>query len=190
MIEDCRQSALRHTGSTQHPLALHQSWGRDDENVIAPPLAAAFKKQRDIKHDDRCSTPSGKSEEALFVGSHHRMDNLLKPRQSFQIREYLSSEQGSIDPALGTRNPGKRRRHQGHRRAAWPQQPMNRTVGVEERNSEPSQRRRGSALAHANRAREAKDDHRAGTKLASMVARNSWVTRTVTSNQTSNPGRP
>src|SRR6516164_10666374 len=99
------------------------------------------------------------------------MDNLLKPGQSFRIREYLSSEQGTIDPALGARNPGKRRDHQGHSRAAGPQQSMNHTVGVEERNSEPSQRRRGSALAHANRASEAEDDHRADTKPASMAAR-------------------
>ena len=118
------------------------------------------------------------------------MDNLLKPGQSFRIREYLSSEQGTIDPALGAPNPGKRRDYQRHRRAARPQQPMNDTVGIEERNSEPSQRGRGSALAHANRASEAEDNLRAGTRLARIAARNSRVTRTVTSNQASNPGRP
>jgi hypothetical protein len=45
-------------------------------------------------------------------------------------------------------------------------------IGVEERNSKSPESRRGGALAHADRTREAEHDHRAGTKLASMAARN------------------
>ena len=67
---------------------------------------------------------------------------------------------------------------------------MNHVIGIEERDPKPLQRHRRSALAHADRAREAQNDHRAGAKLAIIAARSSPVTRTGTPNHASNPGRP
>ncbi len=190
MIQDRRQPPFGHTGPAQYPLTLHQSGRRNDENVIAPALAAAFEEQRYIEHDDRLSSRASKSEEALLPGRHHRMNNSLEPGQSFRVREHAPAEQRAIDPAFGAPNTRKRRRDQGYRRATRRQQPVNHAVGIEERNSKPPQSRRGGALAHADRTREAENDHLAGAKLASIVARSSRVTRTATPNQASNPGRP
>ncbi len=171
-------------------MTLHQPGCGNDKNVIAAALTATFEEERYIEDDNRFSAGAGKSEKFFFARSNHRVNDPLQPGESLRVGEDTRPEKRPIDPAIDCANAWKCCCYPPHRRAARRQQPVNHTIGVEERNPEPAQRLRRGALAHADRTGQTKNDHGTGAKVATIAARSSWVTRTGAPNQASNPGRP
>ena len=120
----------------------------------------------------------------------HRVDDPLETRKSPLIVKHTLSEKRSIYPPVSRTNAGECCRNRCYRGATWLQQPVNYAVSIEERYSKPLQRHCCCALAHADRAGEAENDHWGGANVTSIALRSSWVTCTGTPNQASNPGRP
>ena len=118
------------------------------------------------------------------------MEDPLEPAQRRLVAEDKLPKTPAVDPAFFVAHPGECRLDRPDRRAAWPEQPMDRRIGVEERHPEPPQRPGRGAFPHPDRAGEAEDDHRGATSVVRTAARSSRVTRTGVPNQASNPGRP
>lgn len=190
IAQDCCEAPLCHARSPQYTLPLYQSGGRNDEYIITPTFAAALEEKGDIEHDNRLSPRASKSKKPPFKRLHHGVDNSLKPRESLGIREDALTEKRAINPAFRCSNAAERRCHRLYRSSAGRQQPMHDMIGIKQWNPEPPQGRRCGALTHADRAGEAKNNQRAGAKVARIAARSPWVTCTGVPNQASNPGRP
>jgi hypothetical protein len=131
-------------------LALHQLRGGNDENIITPALTTALEEKWDIEHNDRLAPCTSKSKKALFAGFHHRVNDAFEPREGRGIGEDALTKKRAINPARCRANAGKRHRDRFDGTTARRQQPMNLTIGVEQRDTEALQRRRRGALSHAD----------------------------------------
>ncbi len=126
----------------------------------------------------------------LFAGRDHRMDHSLEASERCGIAKNPLPEALAVDPAFIGANAGKGVLDPSDRRPARRQQPVHGPVGVEQRDPQATQLRRGGALPHPDRASQTDDDHRGAVRLAMTAARSSWLTRTLVPNQASNPGLP
>ena len=111
----------------------------------------------------------------------------LQPAKRGRIAKDATAETRAIDTAGNSLHARKRRRHRCHRRAPGRQQAVDRGVAVMHGKPEPAQHRGRRALAHADRAGEAKNDH--GASVASTAARSAGVTSGRMPNQAAKPGR-
>jgi hypothetical protein len=131
-------------------LALDQLRGGNNENIITPMLTTAFEEKRYIEHDNRLAARASKSKKTLFTRFYNRVNNALEPRERLGISEDALAEKRAVNPTLYRTNAGKRRRDRFHGGAPRRQQLMNDTIGIEQRDLEPLQRRRCGALTHAD----------------------------------------
>ena len=133
---------------------------RHDEHVIAAPLAAGLEQQRDVEHHERLAPrPARRRRSAARPRAPADAGSLraaATPPASPKTRRPSAAR--SMPPA-SLRTPGNAASTAAHRAAARRQQPMDRGVGIEQRHAEPPQHRRGGALAHADRAGQAENDH-------------------------------
>ncbi len=187
-METGRQSALGHAGSTQHPLPLHQTGRRNDYDIVAPALGAGFKEERHIEGGNWLAAGTRQRQKPILFGYDQRVDDALETGERLCIRKDDLPELRAIDPSCRRLDTRKRRRHRRYGGADWRQQPMNRAIGIEKWNPKPPQRRRGGALAHADRSGEA-ENYQPGARVERIAARNPAVTCTGAPNHASNPGR-
>ena len=181
----------RHARPAHHPLALQAQRRRDDQREIA-----ALDRRRSRTAAEYRARPAARAAPGPARRTAVRRARTigwriaLEPAQRRRVAEHAPAQPPAVDAAGLVAHPGKCRLDRADRGAARAEQPMHRGIGIEQRHAEPPQHRRGGALAHADRAGEAEDDHRGAASVVSTAARNSRVTRTGAPNHASNPGRP
>src|SRR5690349_1049472 len=113
------------------------------------------------------------------------MKDAFEPLQRRRIAEDARTQLAAIDAALPIGNAGKDRDHSRHRGAPRRQEAMDGGVAVVDGYAEPAKHRGGRALAHADRAGEAENDH----SVASTARRSAGVTSGILPNQAAKAGR-
>jgi hypothetical protein len=183
--QDRAEFLRRHARPRKDAGSLKEGRRGDDEDGIAPPLAAAFEEKGNVEDDDRRPAQPLPPQEALRILTDQRMDDLLEAAERIRIAEDPLTEETPID-GTGDDGAGKGRVHGTHRAAAASEETVHRGVGIVHGHAEPTKRFCGRAFPHADRASEAEDLQ----SVASIACRNSAVTFGSTPNQTANPGRP
>jgi len=138
--------------------------GHDDDRIAAP-RRAALEEQRDIEDDEagRGAAPCGaRKRRSSCRTSGWR---IASSRRSAARSGKTSAPSFGRSMPRGPETPGNGRLDRGDRRAARTEQPVDRGIGVMHGNAEPAQHRCRRALAHADRAGEAEDDHRKRPRL-------------------------
>ena len=149
----------------------------DDEHVSQRRSPAGLEQQRDVEHHQPRAARRGRATKRRSARAHQRMQDRFQPAQLRRVAENARPSAARSMPPASLRTPGKRRLDGRDRGAARRQQPMHRGVGVVQRHAEPPQHRRGGALAHADRAGQAEDDHRPDpSEVVSTAARSAGVT--------------
>lgn len=188
--EDRGEPLLGRTRALQDACPLQEGRGADDDDRVAAPLAAAFEQERDVEHDQLLAQSRHPAAEAALVGAHQRMKDCFEPAQSALVAEDATAELAPVD-AVFSGGPRERGLDKRHRRATRTEQAVNAGIGVMDRHAQPAKHIGGRALAHADRAREAQDDHLSdGPPTVLRTAwRNPDVTSGATPNHAAKPGR-
>ena len=118
------------------------------------------------------------------------MQNLFKPGERGRVCENPMPEQPSVDTALCGFDFWKCVRNAPNPAATGREEPMDHVIGIEQGDAQAVQHRRSGALPHADGSGKAENNQRGLTRLATIAARKSGVTRTGAPNQASKPGRP
>ena len=118
------------------------------------------------------------------------MQNRFKPRERGRICEHPLAEQPSVDRASRRFDVRKRVSNALNPAATGREEPMDRLIGIKQGDAQAAQHRRSRALPHADGSGKTENNQRGLTRLATIAARNSGVTRTGAPNQASKPGRP
>src|SRR5439155_24561698 len=123
-----------------------------DQHVVAALDGAALEKQRDVEDDERHAARARLRDKPPLGLAHHRMEDPLEPAQRRLVAEDKLPKTLAVDPAFLGAHPGEHRLDRPDGRTAWPEQPMDRRIGVEERHPEPPQRPRSGPYPHPDRA--------------------------------------
>jgi hypothetical protein len=107
IAQDSYEALVCHAAAPQDPLTLYQQRCGNNENIIASAFTTALEEKWDIEHDNRLSARAGKSKKSLFERFDHRVNNLLKSRESLGISKNVLPEKRAINPAFRGANAWK-----------------------------------------------------------------------------------
>ncbi len=159
LLQDCGKPALRHSGPTQHALALQHRGGGYNDHIVATSRTPTFVQKWDIEHSNRLTPCPGLSQKPLFGLSDHWVQDALKPGQCLRIAEYPLAEPPAVNPAILIAHSRESRFDPGDGSSTRPQQAMNHSISVEQRHTHTAQHRSSSTFSHPDRTGQADDEH-------------------------------
>ena len=156
--QDLLESLFGHAGPGQHALALDLGRRGHHQNGVHTPLGTGFIKQRDVQHHQRRAAAGVTAQEALGLLPHQGVQDRFQAAQGLGLSKDGGAQLLPVDCAVMD-HAGKGGLDGGHGPPVLGHQPVDRGVGVVQRQAEPPEHPRDRRFSHADGAGETQDHH-------------------------------
>lgn len=167
----------RHGAPGDDPLTLQRARRRHRDDEVAIAVSAGLEQERNVEDDERSAGGSGAGEEPGALATDEWMNDPLENRKERAILQDRAAQTGTVDAAPHER-AGNERRDRRDGIAARSLEPVDRGVGVEDRDLGAAEQSRDRGFTHGDAAGE--PDHAQGARVG-QVAGMSIAIRALTS---------